>query len=272
MLKKETPLEKAEKEKLIHFMENEDKKQIFAKNTWDKYRQKLRLYIAKNDPRNFLRWEPIMGSMFHYADKNEFFYLTKKSKNDWLPTTRGTSAGNPPLYSYDKKTNGNIIHTAYNLSQLVDLHTIEIKNIHTIVEFGAGYGCMAKLIHNLGFCGKYIIFDIPEFLALQKYFLGVTKTKGNFEFVDEIKKLNISNPDIVIATWSLSESPEELREAFFKKIGKPQYVLIAYQEKFESTDNKKYFQEYQNKNTDYEWKNCEIEHLPKNYYLIGKKK
>jgi hypothetical protein len=130
---------------------------------------------------------------------------------------------------------------------------------------------MAKLINNLGFNGKYVIFDIPEFLALQKYYLRSADTIENFDFIERIEKLEDSNPDIFIATWSLSESPIKTRDEFLRKIGKPQYALIAYQANFESIDNIKYFQEYRKNNQNYNWIDCEISHLPKNYYLTGKK-
>ena len=130
---------------------------------------------------------------------------------------------------------------------------------------------MAKLVNNLGFREKYTIFDIPEFLSLQKYYLHSSNTDGNFNFISQTEKLDDSNPDIFIATWSLSESPVELRDEFLKKIGQPKYVLIAYQAVFETIDNVKYFDEYMKNNQDHDWINYEIKHLPQNYYLIGKR-
>ena len=271
-LKKETTAEKNNKNELLNSIKILSSKKIAGKSGWDKYRQRLRLYILGNDPRNFLRWEPIINSMFHNANKCELDYLMSSGWDKWSLAITETWVGNPPRYTYYKKSSGNLIHTAYNLSRLVDHYKIDIKKTDKIIEFGAGYGCLAKLINNLSFNGKYVIFDIPEFLALQKYYLRSTDTKGNFDFIDQIEKLENSNPDIFIATWSLSESPIELRDEFLRKIGKPQYALMAYQANFESIDNIKYFREYRKSNLDYDWVDCEISHLPKNYYLIGKKK
>lgn len=271
-LKKETDTEKNNRTELLNSIINLDNKEILGSSTWDRYRRKLRLYILKNDPRNFLRWEPIMGSMFHEADKLEFDYLTGSNQNSWVQAMEETWAGNPPRYSHYKKSSGNMVHIAYNLSQMLDRYKIDLKKINTIIEFGAGYGCTARLIHNLGFIGAYEIFDVPEFLALQRYYLKSTSTNGNFVFIDQIGKLEITDPDMFIATWSLSESPIEIRNEFLKKIGKPQYILIAYQANFELTDNIKYFEEYQKNNPNYNWVTYEIKHLPKNYYLIGSKK
>lgn len=164
-----------------------------------------------------------------------------------------------------------MIHNAYNLSFLIGHFNVDIGKIESIVEFGGGFGSMPKLIKDLGFNGKYTIFDFPEFIALQKYYLNSTHTKGNFEFIDQISKISLLDPDIFIATWSLSESPLNIRDEFLRKVGKPKYILIGYQEKFEEVDNVKYFNQYANDNKDYDWKTWEINHLPKNYYLIGKK-
>lgn len=32
---------------------------------------------------------------------------------------------------------------------------------------------MCRLTHNLGFKGKYIVFDLPEFFILQRFYFGV---------------------------------------------------------------------------------------------------
>lgn len=271
-LKKETDIEKNNRTELLNSVINLNNKEILGCSAWDRYRRKLRLYILKNDPRNFLRWEPIMGSMFHEADKLEFDHLADSNKDSWMRALEETWVGNPPYYPHYKKSSGNMIHIAYNLSQIFDRYKIDLKKINTITEFGAGYGCAARLIHNLGFKGTYEIFDVPEFLALQKYYLKTTNTNGRFIFVDKAVKLKNTDTDMLIATWSLSESPIEIRNEFLKRIGKPQYILIAYQANFELIDNIKYFDEYQKNNSNYNWITHEIKHLPNNYYLIGSKK
>lgn len=271
-LKKETPAEKNAQGELLNSIKALSQNEIVGNSAWDRYRRKLRLYILGNDPRNFLRWDPIVGSMFHNADRHELDHLVHNNWGKWSQAIEETRVGNPPPYAHYKKSSGNLIHIAYSFSQLLDRHKIDLGKTNRIIEFGAGYGCMAKLIHDLGFRGVYTIFDTPEFLLLQKYYLTATKTSGIFDFIDQINKLRNPDPDILIATWSLSESPTKVRNEFLRKIGKPRYVLIAYQANFESTDNVQYFEEYQKDNPEYDWMTHEIDHLPKNYYLIGKKK
>ncbi len=241
------------------------------RKAWDRNRQTLRLHILENDPRNFLRWAPITGSMF-FGHALELEHLKNYRWDRWSKVIEETWVGNPPTYPDYPKSSLNLIHTAYNLSCLTERSNIDVSRFKKIIEFGGGYGCMAKLIHDLGFTGTYTIFDLPEYLALQKYYLDSTSMRGDFRFVDATEKLEESTYDLFIAAWSLSEAPFELRSDFLKKIGKPAYVLIAYQKDFESRDNVQYFKEYIRDNPDYDWDNYEIPHMPKNYYLIGKKK
>lgn len=268
-LKKETSVEKTHRLELLNSIKNIDNQIVECTSLWDKYRQSLRRCVLKKDPRNFLRWDPVVETMSAGARRPEFDYLINNDWNKWSSAIKETWIGNPPKYKYYENSSGNFINTAYNLSRLIDHHKLDLKQVGKIIEFGGGYGCMAKLVNNLGFMGKYVIFDIPEFLALQKYYLNSNNTDGNIHFINQAEKLDDSNPDIFIATWSLSESPIELRDEFLKKIGKPKYVLIAYQANFETIDNVKYFQEYIKNNQDYNWVNYEISFLHQNYYLIG---
>lgn len=270
-LKKETLTERICRVELLNSIKNIDSQTARCTSLWDKFRQRVRFCILKKDPRNFLRWDPIVETMSAGARKCEFDYLINNDWGKWSSAIKETWVGNPPKYKYYQKSSGNFINTAYNLTRLIDHHKLDIKQAGKITEFGGGYGCMAKLMNNLGFRGKYMIFDIPEFLALQKYYLRSSNTDGNFHFINQTEKIDDLNPDIFIATWSLSESPVELRDEFLKKIGKPKYVLMAYQANFETIDNVKYFQEYKKNNQDYDWVNYEISHLPQNYYLVGKK-
>ncbi len=270
-LKNETPSERMNRIELVGSITDIDSQTAECTSLWDKYRKHVRLCILKKDPRNFLRWEPIVETMSAGARRPEYDYLANNNWGKWSAAIKETWVGNPPKYKYYQKSSGNFINTAYNLSRLVDHYKFDVKQAGKIIEFGGGYGCMANLVNNLGFKGKYIIFDIPELLALQKYYLRSSNAEGNFNFINQTEKLGDPNPDIFIATWSLSESPIELRNEFFKRIGKPKYVLVAYQANFETIDNVKYFQEYMKNNSEYDWTNYEISHLPQNFYLIGKK-
>lgn len=136
--KKEAPLETTARQELLERIDAiKDTPPSTREVAWEKYRLQLRQYLSKGDLRNFLRWDPILSSMFNNAHKNEFEYLVRDNK--WLPLLEETWHGNPQKYKYYKKTSGNLVHTAYNLDQLINKTKINLANVQTILEFGGGY-------------------------------------------------------------------------------------------------------------------------------------
>jgi hypothetical protein len=79
-----------------------------------------------------------------------------------------------------------------------------------------------------------------------------------------------TSPSIFIATWSLSESPIEVREEVSVVATKCTNALIAFQSHFGEVDNLEYFKEYTERFAKVDWVDFEIHHLPGNYYLLGK--
>jgi hypothetical protein len=245
-------------------------------DSWTKHRNSLRNDILTSDPRTFLSWECVQYTMFHQSRIAELEELKRKSYwNNWQNSLLENSAGTPRKYRYLKTSSGNLIHHAYSLAKLKDYTDIDFSKLKTIVEFGGGYGSMARLAHNLGFRGAYIIFDLPEFLALQEYFLGIIGIK-NVIYTDTLEKLaealrpSDGNIDLLIATWSLSEAPLDLREKFSEKIASAKNFLISYQNSFEDIDNVAYFKKFADERKEILWKSDPINHLPGNNYLIGK--
>jgi hypothetical protein len=152
---------------------------------------------------------------------------------------------------------------------------------------------MYRLCHNLGFDGKYIIFDFPMFSALQQYYIksiglelhnvdSFESAKHGVICVSDIQILqdllltNISSRDknMFIATWSLSESPVDLRYKILSLIAEFKAFLFAFQGKFEEVDNVEFFNNWMKKQVEKSWFKSTIEHIPNefyrnNYYLIG---
>jgi hypothetical protein len=229
--------------------------------------------IQNNNPVDFINWRTIRETMFHIAKEPEFFAIKnsviwKKYKS----ALQESSIGNPPPYPLYPTSSGNLIHHAYNILQLLQKFDFEIKDFKKIVEFGGGYGSTCRMIYNMGFIGSYVIFDIPEFSALQRYFLSMLNMykKFNIKLTNDLND-DLRDPDLCIMTWSLSEVPIDLRSKFVAKLGKPKYFLIAYQKSFSSIDNIQYFDGFKKLYSNYEWFEYEIPHLKSNYYLVGKR-
>lgn len=114
----------------------------------------------------------------------------------------------------------------------------DISGYKSIVEIGAGYGDMCSVVHSLGFKGEYTIVDIPEIIPVQNYYLNNQNIFPKYSFEDD----NVSHADLVIATWSLSETPLEYRAKLIPKIINSKNWLIMAQSHFHGNNvNDEYF-------------------------------
>ena len=246
--------------------------------------------IRESDPRYFLSWDVIINTMFSPAPPEEFAAL--KAHPQWQQLSRALredAVGQPKRYYLYPYSSGNLMHHAYSLLQLQQhLGAHSIVPAGPVLEFGGGYGSLARYLFRLGYAADYMIYDLPLFNKLQQFYLSSV-------FDSEIKTDSVSHPNggqvimvnhentskyqehlgqanCFIALWSLSESPLAVRQTVLGLMGEPQYFLIAYQNQFEDIDNKAYFLELQGRYPNYTWHNYAIGHLPGHNYLIGIKK
>ena len=157
--------------------------------------------------------------------------------------------GNPVRYFLYPASSGNKINHVFHLSILIDEFNLDIKKIESVFEFGAGYGCMARIFSKINPNINYTCFDTYCVNLLQFYYLkynnldvGFSERKRFFltSFENKYfykKKFN----SLFIANWSLSETPLKFRKKFEKIMKQNEYILVAFQEKFENIDNLKYF-------------------------------
>jgi len=263
-----------------------------SEEAWRKNLRRLRELILSRDPRGFLRWDVIAQTMYikdaEYI-RQEYEYLKQLPtwKSRWHKAIRESSVGCPMPYWQDLRTSATVIHHAYHLARLEEKTASSVSGMDCVCEFGGGYGGMCRLMHNLGFNGKYVIFDLPEISALQRYFLKalnfavyhindykkVAKGIVCLSDLEQFKELLIdaadySNP-LFIATWSISEVPVNLRTSILPLVSSFKTLLIAYQNKFEKTDNVEFFRDWREGQKNKTWHHWQIEHLPNSYYLIG---
>jgi len=256
--------------KLKEKIENINKNIPLGTSSWENNRKEIRRAILEDNIMDFINWNVIQKTMFFEAPRTEYEDVLK---NEQLIKAIGESQiGNPKSYFLDSTTSGNLIHHAYSISQM--LKRCNLDSFDKIIEFGGGYGSMCRLFRNMKYSGKYVIFDLPEFLALQEYYIGSINTKylNNTIFTGDMHSLkdNESN-SLFIATWSFSEMPLELREDLLKYLNFS-FCIIAFQSEFDGIDNIKYFTEFKNKYPEIEFKINPIDHLNGHYYLIGTKK
>jgi hypothetical protein len=259
-----------------------------AEKAWNQFLNRLKYDVKTKDPRRFLSWDVVRETMFvGNADyiNTELAYL--KSNNQWSTKWRDAikevSNGSPyPFYRY-MSSSGNLIHHAYHLAFFEEKTGIKIEDLEVIFEFGGGYGSMCRLAHRLGFRGRYVIFDLPHFSLLQRYYLdslGLTvkdstnpcEKSGIFciNSVEDLRRLCVGGDNsLFIATWSLSESPLSIREQVLPEVSLCKSHLVAYQDIFGEVDNVAYFENQSEFKLQPNIVNQKISHLKGSRYLFS---
>ncbi len=209
--------------------------QPLGTSSWESNRRLIRSEIINNDINNFLNWEVIQKTMFFEAPEVEYQKIIKNKQ--LFSGIKESKIGNPKPYLLNKNTSGNLIHHAYSLSYFLDITNLD--KINRVIEFGGGYGSMCRLFRNLNYKNEYVIFDLPEFSALQEFYIGCINIDylNNTIFTGDENLLNKHcSGTLFVATWSFSEMLLELREQLLKNLTFD-YCLIAFQSSFEGIDN-----------------------------------
>lgn len=269
-----------------------NKQTKLAHDQWSKNIATLRNQILKKNPMSFLQWDIIRNTMFignAIFTLKEFNYLRKHHWKKWKEAIVEKRYIPTEPYLLYPKSSGNLVHQSYHLAQFESMSGKKIKDFDFIFEYGGGYGSMCQLVHNLGFNGKYIIFDFPVFLAIQAFFLKMNGLEVNENRVngkneqssspskifclDSLKMVKKAFPKngkgLFIATWSLSESPLKIRRQIYPIIKNMDFHLIAYQARFNEIDNQKYLKAYRSKFNKIKWREWEITQLRNHFYLFG---
>ena len=262
-----------------------------ADRMWNRFKREMRDYILENDPRTFLRCRSIIKSISvpdsPYGYK-ELGYLRSRKDWDsrWKVGIEEDAWGHPHPYWCYPKSSGTRIHHAYHLALFEEMTGVKFSDHSTFIEFGGGYGNMPRLMNKLGYQGRYLIFDFPEFSALQHFYLeGLEMSHGDLDqwsceechqctvsewsdLAEAMKKVDLTD-SLFMATWSLSEAPFVIREPMLKAVQGVKSILIAFQSHFEDLANVDYFNDYQKGHPEYDWVLLSIEHIPGHYYLFG---
>jgi hypothetical protein len=266
-----------------------------AEAEWVRHVNRLRQLVLTANPRRFLRWDVILETMFvhraaYTAAELAFLQSRPSWPNQWRPAVEESPVGDPPRYPPYPASSGNLIHHAHHVARFEDSTGLRVQDMSAVVEFGGGYGSMCRLLLNLGFRGRYWIYDLPLFSALQRYYLGslgftvtepesYTGTDYAVHCVSDRQRLP-AHPSVetgrgrlFMATWSLSETPRDVREQLLPLVEDFDAFLIAYQFRFGEVDNVSFFREWTDKlKGRHAWYEEDIPGLAGHRYLFGKKK
>lgn len=223
---------------------------------WEFWRHQLWQLGQTDDPANFINWPCVYHTMLVEHWKEPVLYEFS-IVYDSLPIK---------VLEFSRPEYNNLVHQAYHLYQWQQATGRKVSQLSTIVEFGGGYGAMALLCHHLGFKGRYVIYDLPEFSLLQEWYLSQFNRLANIEWNPKRKPQDV---DLFMALYSLSEVKPELRDGLMVKA---ESYLFLYSGRWEVFDNVQWVQEgLPLLGHCGNWKHTELTHLPdrNNWYSIG---
>jgi hypothetical protein len=259
---------------------------------WADLRREFRESLRADDPATFLHWPPVERTMVkrnHGRIQPELAHLRASSdwRRRWRPAVRETTLGRPrPLPRYPWSS-VNVIYQAYHARRFEDVTGRSLAAMRTIVEFGGGYGRLCHLVHDLGFRGTYVIFDLPEVAILQRFYLrhfGIAvndareatwPASGVVTVVDiagltALLRRRPAGEAAFVAIASLSEAPPPLRDVVLAEVSSFDAFLVFYAARHDVLDNRAYFARWRTALPDHEWADVEVPHLAKDVsYLFG---
>ena len=230
-------------------------------HNWRFWAWDLRKNIEDKDPTEFLTWQGVVTTMF-VGNAPYIAQELEALPRQYYPHLEDPGFGKPQIYQADGvESSGNLIHQLYHIHQA----KLQMPELDTIIEIGGGYGMMALICHRLGFRGRYIIYDLPEFSLLQQYYLSNAGVEG-VEFKTQIDETIAA--DLLIGLYSLTEMPLYAREAIIDLCPATRY-LLGYMPEWGGFDNRGWVTELMKRKIKYIWHGWNVAHLPSCWYLVG---
>lgn len=200
----------------------------FVRDDWAARNTELEGFLTPHPPVDFLRHPVILYQMFvddRYLAAELPYVLGR------LPAVALAAedpVGDPPTHllgGHGVVTSSNTVHHLHHLLRYEDETGRRLGDVTTVVEWGGGYGNLAKLLLRLhGGSLTYVLIDNPVFAALQWLYLasvlgddrvmlhrspGTAIATGlvNVVPLGLVDELEIEG-DLFVSTWALNESSD----------------------------------------------------------------
>lgn len=212
---------------------------VAPSDVWSAHRENLRnLLLDHGDWEGFKLWSTIVATMYTGDPR---------LSDPLMKYVRGTR-WEKELEGYDLM-NGTAIDQAYNLALYEDVTGCMLSRSDGILEFGGGYGEMARLVYGKFVPSWYLVYDFPEVCVLQKWYWG-KHLDGGFKTPQTTCDLNDTlslAPSLLISLCGISETPLDIREEFLDGFSADS-VIFRFQDGWEGIDNEEFFEKFVQKN------------------------
>lgn len=257
---------------------------------WLSRQVQLAISLQERDPSNFLQWPVVRKAGIQSWRVREALnaYRALADSDDpqrWLDVAKDSAVGAPAWLEAHPQHSVNSVFVTSHLAEFKRRTGRDIREFDTILEFGGGYGALCRSAFRAGFRGRYIIFDLPIIGALQRFYLRaaglpvmtivqLAAAGEGIVAVSDTGALDAAlggqaGTALFVATWSLSETPADVRALVEPFLPHMSGALIAYQSSFVGFDNRAYFHRVANKLDKLSWRESCLPSQPLNYYLFG---
>lgn len=226
----------------------------FTTSVWKTYEEELEKVLLPYPKFSFLQDASIIRGMVATGRGKWLEAVLKPiEKKFTFPVLkkilREDCIGQPLLCNEKYLTSHNTIEHIRHLSNYSKFSKNNIYKFETIIDWGGGYGSMAKLFWRLLDNKKmtYVIVDLPIVCCLQWLYLSVIFGEDQINLLQNPKdklilgKINIVpvfwassiniSVDLFISTWALSESSKASQDLVFEKNWfNAKHLLLAYRE------------------------------------------
>jgi hypothetical protein len=223
---------------------------LYLTESWKDFNASAKKALQPKPPFDFLNDPTIKRTMFVTTGgnwlKEELAYLEKTLPESRLrQLLQEDYAGKPLLLNAKYLTSHNSIHHLYHLIRFSNTMNCELGELSNVVEWGGGYGNMAKIFRRLNRLATYTVIDTSLFSCLQWLYLATVIGSENVNMLmsnsDEVVpgKINCMpvcflpnialSAELFISTWGLSESSRYSQDyvAMRKWFG-AKHLLLAY--------------------------------------------
>ena len=224
-----------------------------AEPTWAGVYAGIAQLMVPDPPFAFLRCPPLSRGGAYWDAYDAVVAAELRDVEGWLGTNavnpaevlRENAVGGPYLYDRRYPTSSMLVQHAVHVCSLWKEIGIRPSELHRVVEWGGGYGSMARLLFRFQPRLSYVILDTPVMLALQWLFLSTvlgpdrvvlpgsedgSSREGRVYLQNSSSFGPVGNPpDLFLSTYALSESPRALVEGVAaRRFFGAEHLWVAY--------------------------------------------
>jgi len=217
--------------------------------------QQIEVEFVMN-PSKFLRQKTIAMTLHPNCNALANNYLEKLDDKSYLESLSPETVGTPVQFNKDPRFSPLTIQHLFHINEIERQFDLKIKDFKHISEIGGGYGNMRRVMHGIGFKGRYVIADFPELHKIQQHYFREIDLSESTSFVDisSDKLLPTETPSLLLATFSVNEMPMTDRETLERIYDKFDCLFFAYNLEFDGVNNVGYFSTLQSKLSDLGYK------------------